>query len=84
MRKEVEQHAQRMELDLIANDDKEHWSTLSLHILDDHAKKHMRKLTDAVCKNDFKAIMEISPKISNYLMMLEDNAYNKINNRVNK
>ena len=76
-RSEIAEHALRMEFVLQDNDDKSHWSGMSLHSLDEHLRKHTARMTDAVCKNDLNAIVRIATHISNYAMMLSDNSKKK-------
>ena len=75
MRTEVMDMAIRMEHVLQANDDKEHWSKSSQNYLEHLVRtKHFDKLKYAVCANDHAAVIKQAVDISNYCLMLVDNA----------
>jgi len=81
MRKELKEFAEQCEMQLKLNDNKPHWSKLTLHSIEKILNKHQGKLLDAVCKNNHKAIIKHSVAMANYAMFLADNAKNKIGDR---
>lgn len=81
MRTELEQFALRMEHKLQENDNKPHWSGLTMNLLMHELTKKHARLLDAVCDNNHGQIIRHSADLANYAMMLADNAHNKMQRR---
>ena len=74
MRTAVKTHAQRMEFRLQENDSKQPWIEMTQNYLFMRATLTLERLKDAVCANNHGKVMEEGTNLSNYGMMLTDNA----------
>ena len=75
MRPSIEQHAERMEAELVEHDWKSHWHGESSHkLLQSITGLHEKKLINAVCENNHSEVIKQATHISNYCMMLADKA----------